>query len=147
MLPDILTKTEKRLAMVRHVARLTRVPAADILGPSRRHDVVRARWHAMTLIRAHFGDSYPKIARVFGRDHTTAMYGIASYLSPIPRLDYPNRRHRLGDVIGLGFWLGREQLAREAEKAISTDNALKHAARVARRARGEPCFADYHHAA
>ncbi len=44
-------------------------------GSDRRH--VHGRWLAMTLIRSLVGLSYPAIGEVFGRDHSTVMYGVS----------------------------------------------------------------------
>jgi chromosomal replication initiation ATPase DnaA len=51
------------------------VTRAAILGSSRQHPVGEARIIGYYLARRR-GMSYPRIGRVFGRDHTTAMSGV-----------------------------------------------------------------------
>lgn len=49
----------------------------DILGKSRRQDLVLARQTAMFILRMRYGLSYPELGRIFGgRDHATVMHGI-----------------------------------------------------------------------
>jgi chromosomal replication initiator protein len=52
------------------------MPAAAILGGSRTRPLVLARHVAMYLCREHTDLSLVEIGKVFGRDHTTVMYGI-----------------------------------------------------------------------
>jgi chromosomal replication initiation ATPase DnaA len=48
---------------------------ADIIGRSRRREVVTARYAAMFAVADHFQQiSYPRLARLFKRDHSTVMH-------------------------------------------------------------------------
>jgi len=52
----------------------------EVIGESRRRDVVRARHRAMYLIKATKpGLSFPQIAKWFDRDHTSTIYAVAHY--------------------------------------------------------------------
>lgn len=53
------------------------VTEADMLGPSRRREIVFARQAAMYLARKQLGLSYPELGRLFGgRDHATVIHSI-----------------------------------------------------------------------
>lgn len=57
------------------VAKEMRVPVEQLVGPSRKSSVVRARGLAILLIRQLTSDSYESIGSFFaGRDHTTVMH-------------------------------------------------------------------------
>lgn len=56
------------------------VHLGEVLGESRRRDVVQARHRAMYLIKATKpGLSFPQIAKWFDRDHTSTIYAVAKY--------------------------------------------------------------------
>jgi chromosomal replication initiation ATPase DnaA len=56
------------------------VHLGEVLGASRRRDVVQARHRAMYLIKATKpGLSFPQIAKWFGKDHTSTLYAVAKY--------------------------------------------------------------------
>ena len=56
------------------------VYVSEVLGESRRKQVVGARHEAMYLIKATKpGLSFPQIAKWFARDHTTTIYAVAHY--------------------------------------------------------------------
>ncbi len=53
---------------------------ADIIGQSRRKELVFARQAAMTLCRGLLGMSYPALGRAFGgKDHSTVLYSIRKF--------------------------------------------------------------------
>ncbi|MEL7640601.1 MAG: DnaA/Hda family protein [Solidesulfovibrio sp.] len=53
---------------------------ADILGQSRRKELVFARQAAMTLCRTLLGMSYPALGKAFGgKDHSTVLYSIRKF--------------------------------------------------------------------
>lgn len=70
MTPELIIETAIDTAEA-----VTGVSRADILGRSRRHPVVVARWSAMAAART-FGLSLPQIGRGFGRDHTSVLNGL-----------------------------------------------------------------------
>lgn len=49
------------------------VTLADAHGPRRFNDVTRARHRVWVLLRERTGLSYPQIAALFGRDHTSIL--------------------------------------------------------------------------
>lgn len=56
------------------------VHLGEVLGASRRRDVVQARHRAMYLIKAtKQGLSFPQIAKWFDKDHTSTLYAVAKY--------------------------------------------------------------------
>lgn len=68
--------TPKRIIEV--VAEFFGTPIDAIRGSSRRKEVVRPRQIAMFLLRKELGTPFPAIGSEFsGRDHTTAMHGVA----------------------------------------------------------------------
>lgn len=46
----------------------------EMLGRSKRAPIVKARQEAMAQVRMRLGYSYPRIGRLFKRDHTTALW-------------------------------------------------------------------------
>lgn len=54
------------------------VSEPDILGKSRRREIVHARWEVMAILHG-MGWGFSRIARMFGIDHTTVMHGIKSH--------------------------------------------------------------------
>ncbi|GAB4547273.1 MAG: chromosomal replication initiator protein DnaA [Anaerolineae bacterium] len=94
--------------ILRIVARHYRIGEGDLIGRSRRKEVVLARHVAMYLARQEMTESLPKIGQSLGgRDHTTVMHGIDKIASQI-ETDHALRR----DVMAI-----RERLYREAVQA------------------------------
>jgi len=53
---------------------------ADLIGHSRKKELVFARQTAMTLCRALLGMSYPALGKLFGgKDHSTVLYSIKKF--------------------------------------------------------------------
>lgn len=71
--------TEPIRHLLERTAREGHVTYAALMSRSKTKAVARARHRAMALLRNSTEMSYPEIARVFGRDHTTVMYGVARY--------------------------------------------------------------------
>lgn len=63
-------------SVLEQAARAFNVAAADILGPSRKPDLVMARQAAMYLCRKKLGLSFPELGKAFRRDHSTVIHGI-----------------------------------------------------------------------
>lgn len=82
------------------VARQSQVKMSDLLGPSRRQTVVRARGIAFYLARTMLGLSFDEIGNYFGRrDHTTVLH---SWHKTIERLETDVRlRHEVNKLTGL----------------------------------------------
>ena len=56
------------------------LPVSDILGQSRRKELVFARQASMSLCRSLLGMSYPALGRLFGgKDHSTVLYSIRKF--------------------------------------------------------------------
>lgn len=62
--------------VIEEVARITEMTPDDITGRNRQRRYVRARQMAMLICRDYCGASYPEIARVFKRNHTTVIYNV-----------------------------------------------------------------------
>lgn len=74
---QLATHRPKPQDIVVATARYCRLPAAEIRGPSRRADLVRARSLAMYLIRTLTGASLQETGRLLGnRDHTTVLHAL-----------------------------------------------------------------------
>lgn len=64
---QVLLKVSERLG----------IKTSELIGKSRRQDLVMARQAAMLICRLKFGLSYSELGRIFGgRDHATVMHGI-----------------------------------------------------------------------
>lgn len=63
-------------AIQARVAATFGVSRADLVGPTRRHAIVRPRQVAMLLARELTPRSLPQIGRAFRRDHSTVKYSI-----------------------------------------------------------------------
>lgn len=62
---------DKRI--MREVAQAHRVSVDDMIGPRKHRVVYQARREAMARIRDELGFSFPKIGRLFNRDHTSVL--------------------------------------------------------------------------
>lgn len=66
------------------VANACGVTSEEIVGESRRAEIVDARHLAIALIRVRFGWTHYRIAEHFGkRDHTTVMHAVNSFRSRV----------------------------------------------------------------
>ena len=66
-------------ALLEDAAREAGVPAAVILGPSRRRAIAWPRMRAMARAHLDYGFSLPAIGRVFRRDHTSVLHAVRRY--------------------------------------------------------------------
>lgn len=80
-------------AILADEARRANATVEELISPRRFAHLVRARQRAMWRIRQATGWSYPKIGRLFGRDHTTVMHAV----------DKINAEVRAGSQIGVGI--------------------------------------------
>lgn len=63
--------------IISQVSEIVRLKPSEIMGASRKHEIVQARMIAMHLCRVRLGLSYQEIGRLFGgKDHATVIYGI-----------------------------------------------------------------------
>lgn len=69
------TPRERLLLAVSEIADRHEVELHEVLGLTRRRNVVNARHEAMSALHDQ-GMTYPQIGRFFGRDHTTVMHGV-----------------------------------------------------------------------
>jgi chromosomal replication initiator protein len=77
LIPTATQRTLHPEEIIAATAAATGLSSADLVGPSRRQPLVRARQTAMYLCRELTDLSLPKIGRAFGgRDHTTVMHSI-----------------------------------------------------------------------
>lgn len=78
-------------ALAAHVAAEHGLGLPDLVGRSRRRDVVDARAAAMVALRRYHQMSYPAIGRVLDRDHTTVLETIARHAPELTgNLDPPS---------------------------------------------------------
>ena len=61
------------------VARRYQLSFEDILGKRRHRYLVKARHHAMWLVRRNTSLSYTKMAKLFNKDHATVIYGVRKH--------------------------------------------------------------------
>ena len=81
MLSDVITSTARPPITVRTIldaaSELFTIPVEQIIGGSRRRNLVDARQIAMYVTRNKTDLSYPEIGRAFGdRDHTTVIHAV-----------------------------------------------------------------------
>lgn len=63
-------------AIIRRVARFTKIPAAQLMGPQRKGELMAARQAIYSLAARYSGKSFPQIGReIGGRDPTTIRHG------------------------------------------------------------------------
>lgn len=136
----ILSPKQQRMAIVRHVAALYRLPVEGILGNSHQYQYVQPRRLAMAMIKAHFDDSFPAMGRFFARDHSSVIYGMACYFGYVRQHNKTLRG--AGQAITEGLAIHGETLRLEAQAIV---NEAELAAQTAR-ARN-PLWQGYPHAA
>lgn len=85
------------LADIAKVAAAHGVPVNRVMGDSRKRPVVLARYEAYYLLRKTRGLSYPRIAAIFDRDHTSVIHGIGRHLT-VNRIDDPKLGHLTGFI-------------------------------------------------
>lgn len=73
--PTALAEVRLATRFAAKVAYETGISVAAMRGPSRKSDIVRARWAAMYAMR-QAGHSFPSIGRFFNRDHTSVIHAI-----------------------------------------------------------------------
>lgn len=64
------------LKIIAEVAEEHGVSVAALLGPCKVRELAVPRMLAYHRIRAELGYSYPRIGRIFKRDHSTIIYGV-----------------------------------------------------------------------
>lgn len=63
--------------IIKAVSERTGVDVPQIMDTAHRSvRVTRARWQAWTDVRNAMGWSYPRVARIWGTDHTSVIYGV-----------------------------------------------------------------------
>lgn len=65
-------------AVLEAVAEVFEVTVDQVVGRTRHREVIPARQAAMALCRELTDLSFPAIAAIFGRDHTTVVHGVAA---------------------------------------------------------------------
>jgi hypothetical protein len=120
----VLTQREMRMALVRYAAARYDVPVSALLGPSFKKRYCEARWLAMALLRSALDVSYTSIGALFGRSHTTIIYGLGVYFG------HNMKTHRDGYLatIAAGLEARREELQRMAEDAFLAQRLRRHQA-------------------
>lgn len=81
---DIQSKSMTAKDVIEVVARFYELSIKDIVGSSRKKELVKPRQVSIYLIREELGSSYPNIGQELGgRDHTTAMHAYNKVLKEI----------------------------------------------------------------
>lgn len=125
------------------------VPPAKLLSPSRTRRTVEARHVCMYLARCLTSESWGKIGRYFGRDHSTACYGhkrisqrmtgCAEFQTDVEEIQYEleieeirrdARARRAKDLASTQGVIGREELELFIEALEKTVVACKKAAAI-----------------
>ena len=79
-----MTPKERNLADIGLIALRHGLTRHDILGWSRKDHIVKARQHCFRHFRQKTVNgrimSYPEIGRLFGRHHSTVIYGVSQYV-------------------------------------------------------------------
>jgi len=70
---EFLTSKRPLARVVDAVSKSTGVTVAEIMGPRRDRNIIRARFAAMAIARDYLNLSYPQIGREFNRDHTSVI--------------------------------------------------------------------------
>lgn len=73
-------KRVKTREIIEEVARQHNLRYDEIMTPTRQPRISHPRQEAMYRLREEKGFSYPKIAMIFGLDHTTVIYGVRAYI-------------------------------------------------------------------
>lgn len=74
---QVIVREEEVDRLISETAKEFDVDEVDILGTSRQRVIVQARHAAMRKIQKALGLSSVRIARVFGKDHTTVLYALS----------------------------------------------------------------------
>lgn len=77
--PLMSNAQRSKRAILEQVERETGVPPQIVLGKSRRPGHVSARYQAMYLMKAGLRLSYPRIGRIFGKDHSSVIHGVREH--------------------------------------------------------------------
>jgi hypothetical protein len=81
--PEPEPQIEKRLTpfqFIKKMASLTKFSYEEIIGPRRSVDLVRERHRIIVAVKETYNNlSYPQIARLFNRDHTTIIHAVQKY--------------------------------------------------------------------
>lgn len=73
-----MTPRQRTMEDVAALARIYRVPVADVMANSRRQNVVRARQAVMWMLRFR-NWSYPQIGAFLHLDHATVVWGVGRH--------------------------------------------------------------------
>lgn len=77
------------------------IPVDTLRGRGKMSSISRARQTAFALLRESLGWSYPRIAMMFNRDHTTVLHGVRSHEALIDKdADYRSFYHGLSIRFG-----------------------------------------------
>src|SRR5680860_318852 len=81
------------------VAKFYNINTKDLIGNSRKKELVNPRQIAIYLIREELGSSYPSIGNELGgRDHTTAMHGYNKILNEIKNLGNEKLKQEMNSI-------------------------------------------------
>ena len=116
--------------IIEAVSRYFQLRDGQIKGARGSHYVSTARHYAFYLLDTHLNLSYADIGRLFGRDHTSVMYGVRRIAEQRRLYDEMNNELlRLEAIIGEGVEASKERerefLRAELNKLLERAEAIK----------------------
>lgn len=96
---DIQAKSMNAKDIIEAVAQFYELTIKEIIGASRKKELVKPRQIAIYLIREELGSSYPNIGNeVGGRDHTTAMHAYNKILKEVKENDNQKLKQEITSI-------------------------------------------------
>lgn len=96
---DIQAKSMSAKDIIEAVSRFYEVNIKDIIGGSRKKELVKPRQISVYLIREELGSSYPNIGQELGgRDHTTAMHAYNKILKEVKEEDNEKLKQEINSI-------------------------------------------------
>jgi len=113
-----MTPRERVMSDIKEVARWHGIPVYRLMSADRHREVVAARNAAYWLVWFKYGYSLPKIGRLFGRNHSTVLFGIGAHQGKIngPRCWHEayTRKKRNNARAAIRSWRRRRDAQRAA---------------------------------
>jgi chromosomal replication initiator protein len=96
---DIQAKSMTAKDIIEAVARFYELSIKDVIGSSRKKELVKPRQISVYLIREELGSSYPNIGQELGgRDHTTAMHAYNKILKEVKENDNEKLKQEIESI-------------------------------------------------
>lgn len=75
----LITPYDRVTLVIARVAASYGVTVEEIMGKSRNRPIVWARQEAYYAVKVATGAAYTRVGKIFGRDHSTIMFGVDAY--------------------------------------------------------------------